>query len=168
MLENVPGLTLSTRAKQAYGAACMVKFCAARGIVSPHVDELVARLLSVLCSTDLPEWGTNLYGLAIAGQHDGALPKDFVAAVDASDLEAFRSLADSVVEIGGSDMYGADTAFPFNYMMEAKSILLALDITPPSIDELCRIAPDPHGWGKPLSREQAAAIEAWCRDQARG
>jgi hypothetical protein len=167
MLENVIGLTLPTRAKQAYGAACIVKFCAVRGIESPLVDELVAQLLSVLRSTDLPEWDTHLYGLAIAGQHDGPLPKDFVAAVGASDLEAFQSLTDAVVEIGGSDMYGADTAFPFRYMMQAKSILQGLDITPPSLEELCRIAPDLHGWGKPLSPETAAAIQTWCKSQAR-
>ena len=62
--------SLSIRRKQAFATLCLVEFCAASGIESAAVGELVEHLLSILVSDNLTEWEARGAKLELAGRGD--------------------------------------------------------------------------------------------------
>jgi hypothetical protein len=152
---------LSNRVMQVYGAACMVKFCAVHGIYSPGVDQLVKYLLELLSTNDLPEWEQAGSILELSGR-ENELPDDPAELLSARDRILFKKLLESVIEIGISDMYGADTDGPIQAVCEVRRILEKCGIEPPSIAGLYAIAHSQRGWGEPLSDNQVQLLEAWC------
>src|SRR5687768_16304136 len=98
---------LSTRELQAYGAACLAKFCADKCIFSQHVERLLAHLLSLLSCEHLPAWEAAGARLVLTGRGDG-LPRDLRERVKPDLVEIFEQLVELVVEIGLIDMYGAE------------------------------------------------------------
>ena len=159
--KTVDNLPISIREMQAYGAACLVKFCSSRGIESPHVSLLVRHLLDLMTSSDLPDWESKGAVLELSGRGD-PIPDALLNVIRSSDLEDFSRLVDSVVEVGLVDMYGAETRQPLRFLNLAREILGGIGLTPPSIEELCLLSGRDQGWGAPLAKERAKKIEAWC------
>jgi hypothetical protein len=159
--EELTGNPLSNRVMQTYGAACIVKFCAARGVRSSCIDQLVKYLLELLTSKNLPEWEEAGSMLELSGR-ESMLPGALSDCLLARDRSPFQKLLESVVEIGIADMYGADTDSPVQALCEARRILRACEIEPPEISGLRSIAPNESGWGRPLLDNQARLLEAWC------
>ena len=103
---------LSTRELQVYAALCLTRFCAARAISHPNIDELVAHLASILTAVDLPAWEQRGAGLALSGRGD-PLPAQLEARIPAPIREPFRRLVHSAVEVGLANMYSASTETPW-------------------------------------------------------
>ena len=159
--------TLSTRELQAYGAACLAKFCADKGISSPDVDQLVAHLLGLLTCEDLPGWESTGARLGLAGRGD-RLPMQLEAAISPDLLGVLRHLVESVVEIGVVDMYGAETDQPLGFALRAVDILESQGVLPPAWRDLfpMREAQDVQGWGRPVSSEQYEHAREWVRSRS--
>jgi len=152
---------LSNRVMQAYGAACIVKFCAARCIRSVHVDQLVKYLLKLLSSDNIPEWESAGSVLELSGR-ENVLPEAVADRLTAHDRVAFLRILESVAEIGIVDMYGADTNGPTQALCEATRILSSCGIEAPSIAELYAMVRSQRGWGEPLPDNQVHLLEVWC------
>jgi hypothetical protein len=126
---------LSTREMQAYGAACLARFCADKDISSPHIDRLIEHLLSVLICDDLPGWESIGSRIGLTGRGD-ELPREVQQVVRPILTEALQHLLESVAEIGLVDMYGAETERPFEFLIRTVDILESCDVQPPSIQKL--------------------------------
>lgn len=156
--------TLSTRELQAYGAACLAKFCADNGISSSDVDQLVAHLLDLLTCQDLPGWESTGARLGLAGRGD-RLPMQLEAAVSPDLVGVVRHLVESVVEIGLVDMYGAETDQPLEFALRAVDILESHGVHPPDWRDLFPMRNDQEaqGWGRPASSDQYEHAREWVR-----
>jgi hypothetical protein len=152
---------MSTREMQAYGVACLVKFCAVKKITSPYLSELLEHLLNLLTCADLTAWEAGGSRLALAGRGD-PLPEDLSREISPDNLEPFRRLVEHVVEIGLVDMYGAETSQPLQFLNRTQEILRSTGISPPSVDELWLLSEKNTGWGEPLSIEKSEQVKTWC------
>lgn len=156
---------LSTRLMQAYGAACIAKYCSVKSISSEHVVALIEHLLNVLTTSNLPDWERSGTRLALSGRGD-PLPDELLARVPASDVQTFDELVQCVVEIGLVDMYGAETTEPARFLERVVSILRSSSVEPPSIAELIAlIGVSETGWGDPLTVDQYRKVREWCMSQ---
>ena len=164
---NAPHLDsqISTRVMQAYGAACIVKFCAAKSISSEDVTALVEHLLNVLTSSNLQDWEVSGTRLSLSGRGD-PLPKELVRRMPPSLLEPLHHLVECVVEIGLIDMHGAVTSGPVKFLERVRALLAPSSVEPPSIAELIALtgASEP-GWGQPLSLVEYRKAREWCMSQ---
>jgi len=159
--EELIEFPLSNRVMQAYGAACIVRFCAERGIHSPCVDQLVSYLLQLMSSNSLDEWEQAGSLLELSGR-ENALPDDPANRLAADERIPFKRLLESVVEIGISDMYGGDTDAPVRALVGTRHILATCGIMSPAISELRALTQNQRGWGRPRPDREARLIEAWC------
>jgi hypothetical protein len=160
--------SISTRGLQAYGAACLVKFCAAKDISSPHVDELIGHLLSLLVGVDLPAWEAAGARLMLAGRGD-PLPEQLSTRLPQDRIRSFQELVECVVEIGLVDMYGDDSGGPAEFVGRVIAILEAGGIRAPSIVELQDLLEHREGgWGLPESQDSYKRIRDWCLSQSGG
>jgi hypothetical protein len=154
---------LSTRELQAYGAACLARYCAAKGIHSQHVEWLVDHLLLVLVATRRSAWETagTMFELAGRGQ---PLPPDLEERIPASERARFERLVGSVVEIGLVDTDGAETDQPLKLTREAQELLQAANVEPPAVEDLFpgRQQAAERGWGEPVVVEQYRHARDWC------
>jgi hypothetical protein len=156
---------LSTRLMQAYGAACIAKFCSAKSISSEHVTALIEHLLSVLTSSHLPHWENAGAHLSLAGRGD-PLPDDLVMCIPPNLVQTFNGLVDHAVEIGLVDMYGAETSEPARQLQRTVSILRSSSVNPPSITELVALVGiSKSGWGDALFVDQYRRVREWCWSQ---
>lgn len=160
---------MSTRELQAYGAACLAKYCAAKGVQSPPVEELIEHLLLLMTSSSLPAWEAAGCALEMTGRGD-PLPASLEQLLPSGNLEELDDLVESVVEIGLVDMYGPETDKPLKYALRAQGILESAGVQPPRFEELLPPAEGRgRGWGKPLSDEQYQHVRDWCmRTMKRG
>jgi hypothetical protein len=154
---------LSTRELQAYGAACLAKYCAAKGIHSQHVEWLVDHLLLVLVATRRSAWETAGTMFELAGRGE-PLPPDLEERIPASERTRFERLVGSVVEIGLVDMNGAEADRPLKLTREARELLEAANVEPPSVEDLFpgRQQTAERGWGEPVAVEQYRHSRDWC------
>lgn len=157
---------LSTRAMQAYGAACITKFCSVSSITSEHVTALIDHLLGVLTTSYLPDWENAGARLSLSGRGD-PLSEDLVTRMPSGLVQSFHNLVECVVEIGLADMYGADTRVPAQFLQRATAILRSNSVEPPSITELVGLVGiSKPGWGPPLSVDQYHRVREWCLSQS--
>lgn len=153
---------LSTREKQAYGALCMHRFCKAKGIEHPCIDELIEHLLSILISSPLDGWERKGAALELSGRGDpipDALEKQLADDV----RKDFARLVYFVVEIGFGDMYGAPTMKPLNDLLRCLEILDAHGVERPDINELFNDrmprGEDAPVWGETFSEERYEQVK---------
>jgi hypothetical protein len=149
-------VTRSTRELQAYGAACLAAFVAAKKVKHSSVRELVEHLLEVLNTSDLPRWESRGGALSLPGRGD-RLPGELVSVPDLADL------LEAVVEIGLVDLYGADSEQPLAFALAAVEILHrnGLPAPPPQVI-LGEPSGEGSGWGPPLGRAIYEKARHWC------
>ncbi|HJX26336.1 MAG TPA: hypothetical protein VJ885_00365 [Thermoanaerobaculia bacterium] len=154
---------LSVRELQAYGAACLARYCAEKGIHSKHVEWLVDHLLLVLVSTRLPVWETAGTMFELTGRGE-PLPPDLVELIPEGELSRFERLVSCVVKIGMVDMYGGDTSQSLRSARESREVLESADVKPPSVEDLfpSRQQGAERGWGEPVPGEQYRHARTWC------
>lgn len=154
---------LSVRELQAYGAACLARYCAAKGIHSKHVEWLVDHLLLALVSTRLPVWETAGTMFELTGRGD-PLPADLVELLPEHELASFERLVSCVVGIGMVDMYGGDTSQSLRSARESREVLESADVEQPSVEDLfpSRGEKVERGWGEPVTAEQYRHARDWC------
>ena len=145
---------LSVRELQAYGAACLARYCAAKGIHSKHVEWLVDHLLLVLVATRRSAWETAGTMFELTGE--GPLPPDLEEMIPAAERTRFEQLVKWVVEIGLVDMDGAETDQSLKLTRETQELLKAANVEPPSVEDLFpgRQQTAERGWGVPVTVEQ--------------
>ncbi len=80
------------------------------------------------------EWENKGAQLELAGRGD-ALPKSIDSLISIKDKSSFTELLESAVEVGITDMYGAETENPTLYLKKCIAILNKNKITTPKIDE---------------------------------
>src|SRR4051794_25159072 len=125
---------LSTREMQAYGALCLHRFCKAKRIEHPYVDELIQHLLSILVIDLLDGWERDGGDLNLSGRGD-PIP-DVLADQLAEDVrEDFARLVYFVVEIGLADMYVKSTKRPLYNLYRCLAILDANRVDRPNVEE---------------------------------
>ena len=154
---------LSTREMQAYGALCLLRFCKAKGIEHPYVDELIEHLLSILIIDQLDGWEDNGAGLTLSGRGD-PLPEALATQLADDVREDFSRLVYFVVEIGFADMYSRTSKRPLHYLSRCLAILDANGVERPLVDDLFKdrtprgeTAPD---WGEIISGERYEQVRA--------
>ena len=154
---------LSTQEMQAYGAACLARFCSVKEIDAQPVLELVDHLVQVLTADDLGAWEAAGTGLALPGRGD-PLPTELRAALAPDLAHELETLVDRVVEIGMADMYGADTDLPLRFLHRSLELLEAAGVAAPPFGELFP-SPKPdrgRGWSDPVPIEEQTRIRDWC------
>lgn len=156
---------LSTRELQAYGAACLARYCAAKSIHSKHVEWLVDHLLLVLVATRRSAWETAGTMFELTGE--GPLPPDLEEMIPAAERTRFEQLVKWVVEIGLVDMDGAETGQtgqPLKLTRETRELLKAANVEPPSVEDLFPVHQQTaeRGWGEPVPVEQYRHARDWC------
>jgi hypothetical protein len=124
---------LSTRQKQAYAALCLAQFCATKRIRHPAVNQLIEHLLSVLISDNVCAWEAQGGQIEFSGQGSCLPSIKSMLPADVSE-SAFDSLVENVVEVGLTDMYGADTDEPLEYLLKCIETVKHHGIEPPSIE----------------------------------
>jgi len=148
---------LPTRKKQAVAALCLAEFCAANGIAHSAINELVAHLLSILTSVDLPEWEHQGSKLRLSGRGD-PLPDSVAAVLPDCMSRVFAHLVECVVEVGLVDMYGGPTEEPSRFLLECIAILNSCGIRPFPIHELFALDEsqqrDAFHWGDAVTAEE--------------
>lgn len=154
---------LSVRELQAYGAACLARYCAEKGIHSKHVEWLIDHLLLVLVSTRLPAWETAGTMFELTGRGE-PLPPELVELIPEGELSRFERLVSSVVKIGMIDMYGADTDQPLRFARKSRELLESASVDSPSVEDLfpSRQQKVGRGWGEPVTAEQYRHARDWC------
>lgn len=128
-------IDLSTREKQVYGALCLRRFCLAKGVKHPYIDELIEHLLSILITRELDMWESHGSVLELSGRGD-PIPKAIETLLVDDVREDFTRMVDYVVEIAMSDMYSESSMEPLNYLLRCQAILDANGIGRPEVGEL--------------------------------
>ena len=121
---------LSTQEKQIYAAKCLENYCIHLKIDDESVDCLIEHLYAMKESTNLPKWESIGAKLSLTGRGD-PLPISLLEKIPKHKLMEFSSLVDNCVEVGLSDMYGADTENPYQYLMKCIEILMSEKIDLP-------------------------------------
>ena len=121
---------LDVRHKQLYGVLCVRRFCIKYGISHEYIDALLQHLVKLLIADDLAKWEQEGAGLALPGRGD-PLPSELEDQIDKQLRKDFYALIDSCVEIGITDMYGANTEDPNKHVAECIEILRRHNIEPP-------------------------------------
>ena len=153
---------LSVRELQAYGAACLARYCAAKGIHSKHVEWLVDHLLLVLVATRRSAWETAGTMFELTGE--GPLPPDLEEMIPAAERTRFEQLVKGVVEIALVDVDGAETSQSLKLTRETRELLKAANVEPPSVEDLFPVRQQTaeRGWGEPVTAEQYRHAREWC------
>lgn len=128
---------LSNRELQACGALCLHRFCSAKHISHPNIDELVEHLLTMLVSTDLVGWERKGAGLELSGRGD-PVPAELETLVPDDIFGDFHRLVEFVVEVGIVDMYAKSTEKPLNHLLRCLEILDANGIERPDVPEILK------------------------------
>lgn len=162
---KLPFTHLSTRELQAYGAACLARFCADKGIDSPHVCDLVGHLVDVLTTDNLPAWESAGARLALAGRGD-PLPSELREAIGDEISDEFERLVSLVVEIGLVDMYGASTDEPLEMLTRALDLLQRCGVRAPPTSEVFAggSMKNVRGWGPAVTHSQSEHVRTWLRN----
>lgn len=148
---------LSTREMQAYGALCLQRFCEAKRIKHPYVNELTQHLLSILVVDKLDGWERHGAGLHLSGRGD-PVPLALTTQLADDVCEDFARLVYFTVEIGVIDMYTQSSRRPLHNLYRCLAILDANQIERPAVDEFFKDR-NPRGetdpdWGELYSRER--------------
>ncbi len=154
---------LSTRELQAYGAFCFQRFCEAKRIKHPYIEELIQHLLSLLVSEALDVWERRGAALELSGRGD-PVPPDLMTQLAEEVREDFTCFVEFVVEIGIIDMYTKSTKRPLDYLYRCLAILDANQIERPPLDTVFpdrsrRGEKDPD-WGEVYSRERYEQVKS--------
>ena len=154
---------LSISDKQVYAALCLHRFCKAKGIEHPSIDELVDHLISIKISSSPADWECKGAALALCGRGD-PLPESLAELLPEDVVEDFVHMVEFVVEVGLVDMYGALTTQPMDFLMRCVSILDAHGVERPVVTELFEdrgVLDRIYGlrWGETISPEQYVKLK---------
>lgn len=157
---------LSTREMQAYGALCLHRFCAAKRIKHPYIDELIQHLLSILVLDKLDGWERHGAALKLSGRGE-PVPPELTAQLAENAREDFARLVDFVVEIGITDMYAKSSREPLDNLYRCLAILDENQIERPAVNELFKDR-TPRGetepaWGEVYSHERYEQVKSFFR-----
>ena len=131
---------VATEELQAYGALCLHRFCKAKNIDHPSIDELLDHLLKMLVSPTLDEWERTLAGLDLSGGGD-PIPAELEARIPAGILDDFCRLVAFVVAIGTDDLYAQPSDEPLNDLYRCLEILDANQVDRPEFPAIIRDRP---------------------------
>lgn len=114
----------------------MEAFCRHHGFNHPAAEQLIAHLLSIKKTDNLPAWEQAGQRLPLNGRGD-PWPGDVDEAVPARLRADFRKLVHDTVEIGLVDFEGASTYRPLEFYEACKRLLKKHGVpAPPQITEL--------------------------------
>lgn len=112
----------STQEKQVYAAKCLENFCIHLKINDESIDYLIEHLYAMKEYSDLPKWERIGAKLSLTGRGD-PLPFSLLEKIPQHKLPQFTNLVNNCVEVGLTDMYGADTENPYQHLMKCIEIL---------------------------------------------
>lgn len=131
---------LATEELQAYGALCLHRFCKAKNIEHPSIDELLNHLLTMLISPTLYEWERKLAGLDLSGGGD-PIPAELESRIPADILDDFCRLVAFVVAVGTDDLYTQPSDEPLNDVYRCLEILDANQVERPNVPDIIKDRP---------------------------
>lgn len=157
---------LSTREMQAFGALCLHRFCKAKGIKHPYIDELIEHLLTILILNPLDSWEREGAVLELSGRGD-PLPDALETQLGEDVRPDFARLVEFVVEIGFVDLGAATSKRPLHFLWRSLAILEDNRIERPQVSELFKDR-TPRGkttpaWGETFSLERYKQVRALFR-----
>lgn len=121
---------------QVKGAYCLEAFCRHHDIRHPAVEQLIAHLLSIAKTDNLPAWEQAGQRLPLNGRGD-PWPGDVDETVPERLRADFRKLVHDTVEIGLVDFHGDSTYRPLECYEACKRLLKKHRVpAPPQITEL--------------------------------
>lgn len=123
---------LSPRDLQRYASKLLKAYCEAKAIRHVAIDELTAHLDGYPASGGLADWEQKGALLPLNGRGDD-MPSDLEQSIPSQDIDDFRHVVDSAVEVGIVDMYGASTDLPVQFMEKISSILRKNNIDLPQL-----------------------------------
>lgn len=123
---------MTTKQKQVYAAKCFSKYCEEKGIINQSINELIDHLISIENWENIVDWENKGAQLELAGRGD-EIPESIDYLISIKDKSSFSELLESVVEVGITDMYGAETEDPTLYLKKCIAILEKNKITIPTI-----------------------------------
>jgi hypothetical protein len=157
---------LSTRELQALGALCLYRFCKAKGIAHPSVDQLIEHLVSILVADSLADWERRGAILDLNGRGD-PIPVALDSQLKGDLRNVFLRLIGQVVNIGFSDVYGAVTRKPLKHLVNAIRILSENGVQRPVVAEIFKDrtlrGKDAPEWGEPYSQERYEQVKSLFR-----
>lgn len=124
--------TLSPRNLQRYASKLLRAYCEAKSIRHEAIDELTAHLDSFPDGGGLADWEQKGALLLLNGRGDD-MPSDLEQSIPSQDIDDFRHVVDSAVEVGIVDIYGASTDLPVKFIEKISSILRKNNIDLPQL-----------------------------------
>jgi len=126
--------------KQKFAADCFKLYCEKYNIQHKDIDELLTHLYSMEEYRneylDLATWdsiGKNLVLLGV-GMGD-VLPMDVQVKIPSDKIKEFINILQCTVEVGQSDMWGAQTDLPYEFLIKCIKILEVNSIVFPCIEQ---------------------------------
>lgn len=148
---------LSLRGRVAVALLCFERYCRAKGLRHPMIDEFLDRMWEVPCIESLPDWESRPCALVHAGLGD-SFASEFADLFERDKrLEReFRELLESTVEIIYCSAYGkGDDEGSLRFLDEALGICAKAGVTPPPTQGFAgSLFAEREGWGKRLSTEE--------------
>lgn len=121
---------LSTQDKQIYAAKCLENYCNHLKIQDEKVDYLIEHLFAMKAYNNLAKWERIGARLELTGRGD-PIPASLLSKIPEDKLLEFTKLVDNCVEVGLTDIYGADTDNPFYHLERCIKILKQNEIELP-------------------------------------
>jgi hypothetical protein len=129
---------LTTQEKQVYSAKCLDNYCRHFGIFDDSIDFLLDHLYAMPAYDDLSRWDSigSKVELTRVALGDDPLSESLTKRIPEEKIPEFKSLLMNVVEVGMSDMYSADSDWPFTHLCECIKILEKYKIGLPNYPKL--------------------------------
>lgn len=147
----------NVRQMQAYAAICLWAFCRYYGIRHNSIELLIKHLMSILTTSNLPDWERKGSELAVTGRGD-PLPIDVQEAVRQDNIELFNSLVETCVEVGIVDMYGGTTEQPKMFLDRCMTYIQRSGVELPSADYLSKFRRGDDSWGAAIEESELSDI----------
>lgn len=128
---------LSNRELQAYAALCLHRFCGAKHIEHPYVDELLEHLLAMLITKKLGDWERKLAGLELSGAGD-PIPTELETLISDYIRKDFHFLIECVVDVGVGDIYHKPSERPLNNLFRCLEVLDVNGVERPDVPEILK------------------------------
>ncbi|WP_175814594.1 hypothetical protein [Burkholderia diffusa] len=120
ILNELAGRSLQQR--QRYASLCLRRYCEAKKISHSSVDRLLSHLDAVETFASLSAWDAEGACLDLNGRGD-PIPHELEVSIPKDERLEFRTMVDSVVEVGIVDLYGEKTALPIKFLDKVMQIL---------------------------------------------
>jgi hypothetical protein len=144
---------LTVRQLQLYAAVCLCRYSDSRDLDAKPLDDLVSHLASMTTVADISAWELRGTSLEMTGRGD-ELPDEITRQVPAPERKLFFGLVEYCVEVGITDMYGAQTDDPKKCLMKCFSFLRSAGLGAADIEARLARSPAVLPWGEPISHQE--------------